>query len=713
MPLRLAKVFVSNATGAKAYRPGFRFPRFDARMQHGDEVQLRGPDWLSLMIDPDSLHGYVNMKGRISGHFCTVVRSEIVCDGSSQSGDQFFLRPVALKPGEQPHRLLNRVVSISVRDKLCSDEPDGVRCDGLGAHALTDRERFELVDAGDGAIQLKGGRSSEFCALHRAVLTCRYSESEALSKGGVLDLFEANSLGRRLNNPVLPRQLRLVLAQTSDPRRASTFVVGRHGTGDGAITLQCKGHSGRYLAVDPADGVVNCLSGAPARLQYHRVDGQVWWNYAAGSFKDPQTGKYFRALPRDKGGSVKADGTAPGGWESFRVFLRAGYESVLPLVRGVNLGNWFLLEKWMSAELFHTDSGTPFQDSCAAMDEQGLMAHLSPATRRKRMERHWDTWITERDIAWIANHGINTVRVPFGYWMTHPDDPFIAGQFKYLERLFSWCEYHSVAVLLDFHGLKGSQQGEQTSGNCGACGQSRCGETWIRFMEHQETNLAVIANLSAHFSQSPMYLGFGVANEVGGTGSHEVMKFYQRAFDIIRSHSPNALVVLSATFNPMTYPFAREDKMAQDSHYYFRAFEGGARRENSENLASARSKLLGIEAARWPVIVGEWSLGGHGMDLNGQTADELDPWYKDFAKAQLQAWEQHSMGWVYWNYKVGQPGSPWSYRDMCERGRLPGCLPNSTVAFATNDWWNQHPCSFAYLDGAFMGLDCRDRTLVV
>merc|ERR1712232_1502800 len=216
-----------------------------------------------------------------------------------------------------------------------------------------------------------------------------------------------------------------------------------------------------------------------------------------------------------------------------------------------NLGNWFLLEKWMDPGLFHTDDGDPFEDVCAAADERGLMGHISLGAKKERMERHWDTWIAERDIAWIARHGLNTVRVPFGYWMTHPEEPFIEGQFKYLERLFSWCEYHSVAVLLDFHGLKGSQQGEQTSGNCGACGHPQCGTTWVRFLEYEEANLAVIANLSAHFSRSPMYLGFGVANGVGGTKSHAVMRFYQRAFDIIRGDSPNAVVFLSATFNPM------------------------------------------------------------------------------------------------------------------------------------------------------------------
>jgi len=31
------------------------------------------------------------------------------------------------------------------------------------------------------------------------------------------------------------------------------------------------------------------------------------------------------------------------------------------------------------------------------------------------LEKHWDTWITEEDWAWMAERGINTVRIPVSY----------------------------------------------------------------------------------------------------------------------------------------------------------------------------------------------------------------------------------------------------------------------------------------------------------
>merc|ERR1719401_1886306 len=103
------------------------------------------------------------------------------------------------------------------------------------------------------------------------------------------------------------------------------------------------------------------------------------------------------------------------------------------MIRGVNLGGWFLLEPWMTDHLFRDESDRAFADDCVALDERGLMEALRQATREARMNAHWRTWITEEDIAWLSRHGINTVRVPFGYWMTHPEPPFIAGAFAYLE----------------------------------------------------------------------------------------------------------------------------------------------------------------------------------------------------------------------------------------------------------------------------------------
>ena len=64
------------------------------------------------------------------------------------------------------------------------------------------------------------------------------------------------------------------------------------------------------------------------------------------------------------------------------------------MIRGVNLGNWLVLEKWMSPKLF---------DGTDAEDESHLCADLDRATTRERLKVHRDSYVTERDFAYIAS----------------------------------------------------------------------------------------------------------------------------------------------------------------------------------------------------------------------------------------------------------------------------------------------------------------------
>lgn len=34
---------------------------------------------------------------------------------------------------------------------------------------------------------------------------------------------------------------------------------------------------------------------------------------------------------------------------------------------------------------------------------------------KQTLENHWDTWITDADWVWLAQHGINTVRIPVSF----------------------------------------------------------------------------------------------------------------------------------------------------------------------------------------------------------------------------------------------------------------------------------------------------------
>ena len=69
-------------------------------------------------------------------------------------------------------------------------------------------------------------------------------------------------------------------------------------------------------------------------------------------------------------------------------------------VKGVNLGNWLVLEKWMSPGLF---------DGTTAEDEYYLPTQLPKEIYEERIRMHRSEYITERDFTRIRAMGMASV----------------------------------------------------------------------------------------------------------------------------------------------------------------------------------------------------------------------------------------------------------------------------------------------------------------
>lgn len=67
-------------------------------------------------------------------------------------------------------------------------------------------------------------------------------------------------------------------------------------------------------------------------------------------------------------------------------------------IKGVNLGNWLVLEKWMSPALF---------EGTTAEDEYYLPTQLSPEAYEARIKIHRSEYITERDFVTIKSMGMS------------------------------------------------------------------------------------------------------------------------------------------------------------------------------------------------------------------------------------------------------------------------------------------------------------------
>ena len=128
----------------------------------------------------------------------------------------------------------------------------------------------------------------------------------------------------------------------------------------------------------------------------------------------------------------------------------------------------FIHEKWLTPSLFSCASG----NQAAEIDI--AYGWWSIDNARTVLERHWDTFINDTDFRYLASIGINTVRLPIGYWNLGPD--FMqATAFEAVAQVYRNCwprivrainqaDNAGIGVLVDLHGAVGSQNGQQHSG---------------------------------------------------------------------------------------------------------------------------------------------------------------------------------------------------------------------------------------------------------
>ena len=139
-------------------------------------------------------------------------------------------------------------------------------------------------------------------------------------------------------------------------------------------------------------------------------------------------------------------------------------------LRGVNLGGWLVLEKWMSPSLFA---------GLAATDETTFCAELGRDAGR-RLRAHWQRWIGREDFLWLAERGINAVRIPVGHWILGPPypfhpvygsspHPFVEGGIDVLDAAMRWAREAGLGVLLDLHAAPGCQNGFDNGGIKDVC----------------------------------------------------------------------------------------------------------------------------------------------------------------------------------------------------------------------------------------------------
>lgn len=369
-------------------------------------------------------------------------------------------------------------------------------------------------------------------------------------------------------------------------------------------------------------------------------------------------------------------------------------------IKGVNLGNWLVLEKWMLPELF---------EGTGAEDEVWLNRKMNPAELKEKMKEHRDTFITEQDFAFIKEQGIWLLRIPVPYFIFGDRPPF-NGCVEYLDKAFDWAEKYGLQILIDLHTVPGSQNGYDNGGLTGVC-------KWCKNPEEVEFALTVLERLAKRYGQRQGLYGIEVLNEpisflvyatapsTGKAVDKEEAKgsgyvplpflenFYRNAYRRLRKILPeNKTIVFHDGFRLRHWgKFFRKEHMKKvvlDTHIYIFAMESFVPIHMPwvyQIYIKSQQRLIERIQRDVPVVVGEWCICNKyaekavsqakseetaakekqekttsevklAEDISDKSAkvieqDELrKKRYLEIAAMQLQAWESGA-GWIYWSYQ--------------------------------------------------------------
>jgi len=298
-------------------------------------------------------------------------------------------------------------------------------------------------------------------------------------------------------------------------------------------------------------------------------------------------------------------------------------------VRGVNLGGWLVLERFIRPSLFaltscdirgafhsthspHNESTTiqpsfitrdqgivpsnndeckPILDKLYPIDQWTLIeAFDTRELAREYLRHHWEHFVTWEDLHQIKYAaGLDVVRVPIGHWILLPDgqrsyytdhvdgrtksEPFIGGEWPYLQRLVQWCRELQLQIYVDLHTAPGSQNGFDNSGRANVTGPTCIG--WCSHNENVERTLVNIRQIAHQIvldGMQDVVTGFGVLNEPFiDCGMDLIRRFNNRAAGIVREVlGEDVTIIIGDLFNSSKWDgfWVDQGNTLLDSHYY-------------------------------------------------------------------------------------------------------------------------------------------------
>ncbi len=286
---------------------------------------------------------------------------------------------------------------------------------------------------------------------------------------------------------------------------------------------------------------------------------------------------------------------------------------------GVNLGNWLLPEGYMF-KLRNCNSPRKI--------DQAIRELIGNSATTEFWDAYLENYITEADIKWLSESGVNLIRLPFDYRLLCHDD-FLGRDmqgYTYLDRAIEWCGTHNIYVLLDMHAAPGGQTGDNIDNSDGY--------PWLMVDEGMQQMVCDIwQDIARRYTRNTTVVGYNLLNEPipqyfdADNLKPNLEPLYKRITAAIREVDDHHIVFLGGAvwetdFSVFSEPF--DDQLAYTFHKYWMPPE----QKEIQQYVDFREKH------QVPILMGE----------SGENEDE---WVRDFR----ELLDQNKIHWTFWPYK--------------------------------------------------------------
>lgn len=353
-------------------------------------------------------------------------------------------------------------------------------------------------------------------------------------------------------------------------------------------------------------------------------------------------------------------------------------------LQGVNLGGWFIMEKWMCP----LDSGS-LPDTYSVI--QMLDQRFGVATEQSLIETYQQSWITSTDLDNIKAAGFNLVRVPVWWGMFYPlnnvsNSGWRSDAFTVLDSLVSEAGARGIYVIIDMHGVVGSQS---TSGDTG---QQNTNTYWSN-SNNQGNTAYMWWEIASHYNGNPTVAGYDLLNEpTGAPNNQAVINAQNELYQSVRSADPNHIVIMEGTWGnwdwsmlpaPSTYGWTN---VVYEMHEYQYNQSEAVVEGGSTNQVNDFNNHASYDV---PGYIGEFNDFAYGAGA----------W-----QFSTNAYNNAGLAWTMWAYKAtdGLIPDSWGFFDPTFWAATPNITTDSAATISAD--WQQWTTPATFAQNTSLGL---------